>query len=257
MPRNTVKFFFIVLLTINYCTNNKYANDASIQKDITDAVNSYNSESWEIRLDALKKISRYSDTVYAKNSFLFILKAADDSHSEIRIEALKILKKLKAPAAEEKIRNIALSDSNANVKYFAFSALEEYGNIKNEESFLLGLKDEDWLVRESALKGLMKINDPDIQNKHLPIIITAITDTNISIRITAISNLSVKNPQIYEVLSGILNNKESGSTILIAALQGIKGYKLDEITKKRIIDLLTHKDKQVRISSLQVLKYKE
>jgi len=254
-----IKTFILsmIILSVNYCTTSKFAEIAAIQKDITAAVKDYNSENWETRLNALKRISRYSNTVYAKNSFLLIIIATEDSHSEIRIEALKILKVMKAPAAEERIRSIALSDTNSNVKYFAFSALEGYGNIKNEKAFLTGLNDKDWLVKESALKGLMKINDPDIQKKHLPVIIKAINDKNISIRITALSNLAIKDPLIYAELTKIINNNESGSTILEAVLRCIKGYKLDEITRKKIIQLLTHKEKQVRLLSLQILKYKE
>jgi HEAT repeat protein len=256
MPQKTFNIVFILIFCTYYCTSSKLTEDA-IQRDITSAVKDYNSDNWETRLKALKRISRYLNTVYAKNSFLLILIATEDPHSEIRIETLKILKAMKAPAAEERIRNIAVSDTNANVKYFAFSALEEYGNKNNEGAFLAGLKDNDWLVKEAALRGLMKINDPDIQKKHIQIIIKAINDKNISIRITALSNLSIRDPLIYTELTKIISNKDSSSTMLKAALNSIKGYKIDEITKAKIINLLTYNDQQVRILSLQVLKYKE
>jgi HEAT repeat protein len=220
-------------------------------------VNSYNSEDWETRLNSIKSISKYSNTVYAKNSLLLVLKATDDTHSEVRIEALKILKKSKAPAAEEKIGQIALSDENSNVRFFAFSALEVYGNIKNENIFFRGLDDSDWLVKEASLKGLMKIDDPGIQYKYLDTILKAIHDSNISIKLTAISNITIKDQLIYNELAEIINNKESGLSILKAALHKIAGYKLDKKTKKRVIELLTHRDKSIRLLSLQVLKQEE
>ncbi|HNX23499.1 MAG TPA: HEAT repeat domain-containing protein [Spirochaetota bacterium] len=246
-----------VLILVRCSTGNQFTEDAEIQKNITSAVNNYNSDNWETRLESVKSISKYSNTVYAKNTLLLVLKALDDSHSEVRIEVLKILKKMKAPAAEERIGSIALADENSNVRFFAFSALEEYGNIVNEDIFINGLDDADWLVKEAALKGLMKINDPEIQIKYIDIILNAINDRNISIKLTAISNLKIKDPLIYEELARIINDKESGLSVLKAALEQIKGYKLDSITKKRIIELLTHRDKKVRILSLQALKQEE
>lgn len=93
----------LLMLILSSCgSKGQITNDAKIQNDITIAVNDYNSDNWEIRLNAIKKISRYSNTVYAKNSFLLIFKALNDSHSEVRIEALKVLTNIKAPAAEKK-----------------------------------------------------------------------------------------------------------------------------------------------------------
>lgn len=260
MPQLKSKIFlihFILILAgllVLCCSSNQFIEDTAAQQEITAAVNNYNSENWEIRLESVKSISKYSNSVYAKNSLLLLMKALDDSHAKIRIEALKTLKVIKAPAAEEKIGGIALNDINSNVKFFAFSALEEYGSIQNEDIFIHGIDDTDWFIKEAALKGLMKIKDPEIQIKYLNIIVSAINDKNISIKLTAISNLNIKDPLIYEKLSEIINNKESGLSVLKAALEKIKGYKLDKKTKGRIIELLTHRDKNVRILSLQALK---
>lgn len=249
---------FILILTgflVLCCSsNNQFIEDMAAQQEITAAVNNYNSENWEVRLASVKSISKYSDSVYTKNSLLLLMKALDDSHAKIRIEALKTLKVMKAPSAEEKIGSIALNDINSNVKFFAYSALEEYGSIQNEDIFIHGIDDTDWLVKEAALKGLMKIKDPEIQIKYLNIIVSAINDKNISVKLTAISNLNIKDPLIYENLSEIINNKESGLSVLKAALEKIKGYKFDNKTKGRLIELLTHRDKNVRILSLQALK---
>ncbi len=249
---------FLLAFTFFKCSsNNQFTEDGEIQKDITNSVNNYNSENWEIRLKSIKNISKYSQTVYAKNSLLLLIKALEDTHSEVRIESLKILKKMKAPAAEEKIGNIAVSDENSNVRFHAFSALQEYGSLKNEVLFLKGIDDKDWLVKEAALCGLMSINDTEIQIRHLDIVLQAIRDTNVSVKLAAISYINIKDPLIYEELTKIINNKESGLSILKAALEKVKGYKLDKTTKKRIIELLTHRDRKVRLLSLQVLKQEE
>jgi len=253
--RQIILYFVLPLIILSGCSSgDQFIEDKKIQNDITTAIYNYNSNDWEIRLNSIRNISKYSDTVYAKHSLMLLFKALDDSHSEVRIETLKILKKMKAAAAEDKIAEIASTDENSNVRFFAYSALEEYGNLINEDIFIKGLSDNDWLVQEASLKGLMKINDPEIQIRHINIIINAINHRNISIQLIAVSNISIKHLLIYNELSKIINNDKSGRHILKAALEKIRGYKLDEKTKKRIIKLLTHRDKNIRILSLQVLK---
>ncbi len=246
-----------ILLLISCSSTDRFKNDVEIQDNIKTAVNNYNSDNWEIRLRSIKNISKYSDSIYAKNSILLVIKALDDSHSTVRIEALKILRPIKAPAAKEKIRSIALTDINSNVQYYAYSALGEYRNISNEVTFIKGLESRDWLVKEAALKGLMEINDPEIQIKYIDIILNAIKDKNVSIKLACISNLTIKDPLIYSELSKIINNKKSSLYLLKAALEQIKGYKIDDKTKNRLITLLTHRDKEIRILSLQALKLEE
>ena len=246
-----------VTLLISCSSTARFSDDAEIQNNIKSAVNNYNSDNWEIRLKSIRSVSKYSDSIYAKNSMLLVIKALDDSHSSIRIEALKILRKIKAPAAEEKIRAIALTDMNSNARYYAFAALGEYRNIKNETAFIKGLESRDWLVREAALSGLMGINDPEIQIKYIDIILNAMKDKNVSIKLACISSLTIKDPLIYSELSKIINNKKSSLYLLKAALKQIKGYKIDDKTKNRLISLLTHRDKEIRILSLQALKLEE
>lgn len=246
-----------VSLLISCSSTARFSEDVAIQNNIKTAVNNYNSDNWEIRFKSIRSVSKYSDSIYAKNSMLLVIKALDDSHSTVRIEALKILRKIKAPAAEEKIRTIALTDMNSNARYFAFSALGEYSNIKNETAFIRGLESRDWLVREAALTGLMRINDPEIQIKYIDIILNAMKDKNVSIKLACLSNLTIKDPLIYSELSKIVNNKKSSLYLLKAALKQIKGYKIDDKTKTRVISLLTHRDKEIRILSLQALKLEE
>jgi HEAT repeat protein len=246
-----------VVLLFSCSSTSRLSDDEIIQNNIKRDVNNYNSPNWETRLRSIKSVSKYSESIYAKNSTLLVIKALDDSHSAVRIEALKILRKIKAPAAEEKIRTIALGDINSNARYYAFSALGEYRNIKNESFFLKGLENRDWLIREAALIGLMGINDPEIQIRYIDIILNAMKDKNVSIKLACISNLAIKDPLIYSELSKIINNKNSSLYLLKAALKQIKGYKIDDKTKNRVISLLTHRDKKIRILSLQVLKMEE
>jgi HEAT repeat protein len=254
--KHNILYLLIVLPHFLACGGSLLMEDA-MQKEIITAAKNYNDENWEIRLLAIINISKYSDTIYAKNSLLLLIKALDDPYSVVRIEALKSLKKMKAAAAEEKIGDLAMSDENSNVRYFAYLALEEYVNIANEDIFLYGLNSNDWFIKEAALRGLMRIDNYAIQTKHIDIIIDCIKNKNTAIRLTAIQYLTIKSALIYDELADIINDKTSGLTVLRAALGEIKGYKFDIKTKMRIIELLTHRDKSVRLLSLQALKYEK
>ncbi len=251
----TNTLFFLSVLLVSGCSGRgDVLSDAAVQKEITTAVNDFNSDNWQVRIDAVRRISKYSQSVYAKNSLLLIIKALDDSHSEVVIEALEILKQIKAAAAEEKISFIAQNESNPNLKYHALSALAEYRDIKNEKIFLDGAASHDWLVREASLKGLLSINDPYVQTRNLDLIIKAINDENISVKLSVIPLINIKNPLIYDELVKIINEEGSRISLMISALQKLAGYTLDDATRERIVVLLTHRDKNVRILSLQVLK---
>ena len=80
MPlKQIILLFFILTPHLFTCSSSSRLTEDAAQKDITLAVNNYNSENWEIRLESIKNISRYSDTIYAKNSMLLLLKAIEDN----------------------------------------------------------------------------------------------------------------------------------------------------------------------------------
>jgi len=245
---------FLVLTNTSCSGNQIVSSDSVVKSEIIKGINDYSSENWEIRLRGVQTVSNYGNTIYAKNVLLLLMKAADDMHPRVRCDALTGLKKMAAPAAMEKIRELALTDKDSNVRLFAISALEVYKSIQNEDIFLKGLDDQNWFVRETSLRGLLLIDDQYLQTRHKDIIIKAISDDNISIRLTALNSVRIKDPLLYTEISRIINNKESGLSILKAALFAVKGYRLDDITRNRIISLLIHRDEDIRLLSLQVLK---
>ncbi|MCL1833905.1 MAG: hypothetical protein FWG49_05315, partial [Leptospirales bacterium] len=90
--KHNILYLLIVLPHFLACGGSLLMEDA-MQKEIITAAKNYNDENWEIRLLAIINISKYSDTIYAKNSLLLLIKALDDPYSVVRIEALKSLKK--------------------------------------------------------------------------------------------------------------------------------------------------------------------
>lgn len=252
----TFLFLALVILAVPLCSiNEKILNeDDAAKKDITAAINNYSSDDWEIRLAAVKRAARYGDTVYAKNVILLLLLAADDYHPIIQIEAIKNLQRIKPLAAADTLRNIALNDTDANVRYAAISALQDYASPDNEEVFTSCTSSQDWLIRESGYIGLLRIVPYDVQKKHLGKIIRGINDDSISVRIAVLTNVKLRDPLIYNEIVKIINNKKSGLSLLKAALSAARGYRFDKDTRERIVKLLTHRNRDIRLLSLQALK---
>ena len=135
-------------------------------------------------------------------------------------------------------------------------ALAEYRDPTASPIFVKGLTSEDWLLREESIKGLLMIDDILIQQVSIPYILKALRDQRINVRLSALKYVKVRNIKIYEVLQHIVNNKNNYNRIiiLISTLNAIKGYLLDDKTRERLIEFLTHPNREIRILSLSVLK---
>ena len=82
-------------------------------------------------------------------------------------------------------------------------------------------------------------------------------DTNISVRIALLNNLKVKSLDIYVSIINkfeISSMKKINTSLLRATLKALKGYRLDLRTREKVIELLGHRDKNIRILALRVLK---
>jgi len=85
-------------------------------------------------------------------------------------------------------------------------------------------------------------------------IIKGINDKNIAVKIAILLNIKIKDQLLYDKISEIIQNRKTKTSLLEAALIAIVGYTLDDVTKERIVELLTHRNKKIRILSLRVLK---
>ncbi len=225
-----------------------------IKNEITDAVHLYSSDNWEQREKAVVSMYKYKDSIFSENIFLFFLKATEDRQSAVRIKAVQGLHLMSNPAAIDRLKVLAMDDPKANVRWHAILALGDYRIKDNENIFIESYKSSDWLVREAAIKGILKIKDPEIQEKNISLIIQAINDPVISVRLAALQNIEYKNELLYPEIAGIINNKKSSLSILKAALSAIKGYRLDYKTRDKLISLLTHYDRKIRIMAFRALK---
>lgn len=229
-------------------------DDKAARTAISSSINDYSSGDWEVRLAAVKSASKYSDTVYARHIMNMMLNAAGDYHPAVRIEAVKSLKKMKTYAALEKLRELALTDSDHNVRSAGITALHDYASADNSDIFITGINSRDWLIREASYIGLLKIKPDDIQSNYIGKIIKGIKDPNLSVKLAVLTNLKIKDPLLYNEISGIVNNKRTGISLLKGALVAINGYTFDERTRGRLLGFLTHRNKDIRLLSLQALK---
>ncbi len=257
MPRiigihiSLILFFF--LLT-GCSTSIVQLDNDRIKENIKDVVKDYSSKNWEQRRKSVINISRYSESVYAKNVIIFLLLATEDTHPLVRIEAASALGKIRAVTAMSRLQEMAENDPGLNVRWHAVRALSTYADKENLQIFIKGIDNRDWLIREASTKGLLKINDPVILKNNMIYIKKSLTDSSLSVRIAALMNLQIKNEELYLIISEIVRNKKSGLSVKKAALTAIKGYKFDDKTRKIITSLLIHWDGEMRILALRALK---
>lgn len=231
-----------------------HGNNDKIKSRINASENLYSSDNWEDREKAVIDLYYYKNSFYSRDILLFFLKASEDRHSAVRIKAVNGLHLMPDPAALERLRIMAKEDPKINVRWHAIQALADYRIKENEKLFVESFKSSDWLIREAAIIGLLKINNPESQIKNILLIKKGLNDPVISVRLATLQNLELKNELFYPDITKIINDKQSSPSILKAALSAIKGYRLDYTTRDRLITLLTHYESEIRIEAFRALK---
>ncbi|MBN2403269.1 MAG: HEAT repeat domain-containing protein [Spirochaetes bacterium] len=244
-----ILYFFLIL--IQGCSG-RYISEDNERKIVEALSQSYKSNSWETRKEAVSNLCFH----YSPEVEDIVITALEDTHSAVKIEALKCLGIKRPLKAKRIIRRIAESEQDNNIRMYSIQSLAKYRDPTSAPVFAKGLNSEDWLIREESIKGILMIDDALIKRISVPYIIQALNDSRINVRLAALENLKIKNKIIYNELSAIINNDETYNKInlLNAAIKAINGYLLDKTTREKIISLLTHPNVDVRISSLGVLK---
>jgi HEAT repeat protein len=245
-----IKYCFISILFLCGCTGRFISDDEN--KDLEKIIKLYDSLSWEDRNSAINQVC----VIKSSNAVNLLARALDDTHSANRIQALECLGIRTEKSTKKRIKEIAESDPDSNVKLKAIQALAWYKDPSSAPVFAKGLSHEDWLIREESIKGMLMINDAIIREISIPYILKALDDPRINVRLTALRYLEVKNQRIYYKLTGIINDEKNFNKInlLKTCLNAINGYVIDPDTKKKLIKFLTHQNKDIRILALNVLK---
>jgi hypothetical protein len=210
----------------------------------------YESDDWTTRKKAVNRVSR----ILTPDATGLLLKATYDTHEIIRIEALTGLRRHTPQSALERIKEIAETESSSNIKWHALKTLGYYREPTAALIFAKNLKNEDWLIREESIKGLLKIDDYAIRYVSVPYVLEALGDSSMSVKLTTLKYLHVSDPRIYEKLSGMLMSAGDGQQALIEeTLKALKGYELEQKTRDRVIGYLTHQNVNIRLSAHRVL----
>jgi len=256
--KNKVRVLILILLScaaISCATKQEpKIEDESLKKKFLKIQKYYSSENWETRLTAVKSSKEFLNTSFDSEVMAILLMAVKDPHPKIKIEALRVLSTTTPFSALGILREIALSEDNLNVKAAAIETLGEYKMASNSEIFLKNINHRDWLIREAAFRALLKIEPMELQKNYIGHIIKGINDKNIAVKIAILLNIKIKDQLLYDKISDIIQNRKTKTSLLEAALIAIVGYTLDDVTKERIVELLTHRNKKIRILSLRVLK---
>lgn len=257
LHKPVLSLFLLLIISLSCSTKTPATENTEARDAITRSVKLYSSGNWEIRRMAISRVVAYSGTAYSRNVILLLLKATDDPYPLVRVEALHALARIKTESAHDRIREMALYDSEAVVRWSAYKALEIYRSADDEPVFIKGYSDSDWLIREAAIRGLLVIENDDVQARNIGLIISAVNDSNVSVRIAALNNLKFRHDLLYSEIISLINNKTTGISLLKAALTAVSGYRLDEKTRNRLVKLLTHGNSEIRVLSLRALKKDE
>ncbi len=211
----------------------------------------YESANWQVRRSAIRELASYK----IREAEAVLVKALDDSHTLVRVEALEGLEKTENVTARRRIRALAEYERNNNVRWQAIRVLRGFRDPRDAVVFAKGLSIDDWLIREESIKGLLSIDDFAIKYVSVPYILQALEDSSINVRIAAIENLSVRDERIYAALAAMLDDEVmTKHSLLKALLKALNGYKLDGLTLKRATSLLVHQNTEIRVLALRLVK---
>lgn len=254
-----VNFIIIfVLIVIINCSKSSIKTDinqnAVYYKSVFDK---YQSENWVVRYQAIVELSNYIKTPFYDEIEILLLKATYDNHPKIKILSLELLSHLPSGRIINRIIDMASETKDDNVKLYALMTLSEYKSMVTYPIFVSGLESQDWLIRDVSMKGLLLINDYEDNNKIIPYILKGLNDPSDIVVITTLENLNIKDDKIYREIITIFNKVYKNNiknSLLLACLHAIRGYRLDDDTRKKVINLLTDLNKDIRLLSLRILK---
>lgn len=236
---------------------------------IRSAYDQYRSEDWQVRYKAIQRVlallnaSTIDEAVLLDEEnlnyqllALLLTNATRDIHQVIRIEALRGLGRLRYRGSLERIREIAFNDRESdNVRWHALKTLGYYRDPRSLGIFVKGLMSDDWIVRESAVLGLLQLEGIVDKDALVPSIVQAVLDVNEGVRIAVMENVKTRDDRIYAALSArFANPRKTSIGQLKGILKAMTGYKLDPRTREKVINLLGHEQSEVRLLALQVLK---
>ena len=215
----------------------------------------YSSAAWPERREIIREIVKYYKSSQAGLVTATLTRAAEDSHQAVRVEAVRAIDRVEEKWSHELLRKCALSDASDNVRWYALKALKKRRDPADIEVFIRGMQSEDWLVREESVGGMLALDDATIRERLVPYIIRAINDPRTNVSLAALRKIRVKDDRLYAAITAKLYAaSDFDYSLITSCLEALYGYRLDEKTRERIIQLLLHQNVRIRLLALHVLK---
>lgn len=245
------KTFYLLLLVVVSVSCARKIIVGEDEKLLEKYIKQYDSSDWEERVDAVSKVSGFR----SDRAVNFLLSATYDVHQAVAIESLRGFSISHPEVALDRIQYLAEFENNDNVRWYALKVLAEYRNPKSAPVFVIGLNSSDWLIREASIRGLLMIDDYAIKYVSIPYIIEALNDNKINVRITTLEHLDLRDKRLYDTIVALIpSDVNRNSSLLEAILKALRGYKLDGTTRMKLINLMTHQNKRIRLLAFRVLK---
>ncbi len=217
------------------------------------AANKYAAGNWMERAEAVREIVRYIGP--DKNDLIVgtLMVASGDPYQQVRMEAVKGLAIMKSQESLAMLRRIASEDPADNVRWHALRELRGLGDAPAADIYIRALDSDDWLIREEAARGIISLDNTVIRERMIPHILRAMNDPDVNVVLAVLNNITFRDQRLYRAIADRIQG-ESDYSLLAAALKAANGYRLDEKTKEKVIDLLVHNNSRIRVLALRVLK---
>lgn len=251
-----IRLLILLLILIPVSCGKRILRDEGIidhSLRISQLEKQYQSKNWTVRRDAVNRAYEYP----SREALEFFIKASYDIHNLVKIDALFGLALYDSDRAYNRIKDVAVDNAESDIVHIAaLKALNNYKSPRAVYIFINSFYSGDSSVRKAAIAGLLNINNDAVESMSIPYIIKALNDSSVSVRMTTLDNIRIKDPKIYDYLKKYIMNKKNhnNNTYLVKVLETLEGYEIDEDLEKVLIGLLTHYNLEVRVLSLRALK---
>lgn len=246
---------FLSISTLN-CSNNLVIDSRGISvSSIKNSIEKYQSPDWEQRLIAVKDLKNNIKGPNDQLVEMALIISSRDTHPSVRIESLNGLENLATKKSIDRMNEMALSDESLNVRWQALRSLVKIRDESSYSVFMQSFSSDDWLIREAAIQGILLYSSVAGSESLAQYSEKGLKDINECVKIATLRNLQVKEEMLYPLVLDIFKkHKKSSHPLLNASLVALKGYMLDKETRDDVIDLLGHKNREIRILAFRVLK---
>lgn len=212
----------------------------------------YASPYWVDRRNAVTSMARFR----LPDAEEFIREASADSHSRVRIEAVRSLAVFATWTSIEQLSALYKQDTSASVRLECIIALGRMRATGAVPAFMDACEHTDWMMREAGITGLLGIEHRKIPHIQRDYAARALADESMAVRMACLRSLQFRHPAIRAILRKELLGEYPVLRPLYqaAVLRALTGYPLDDDLSARLKLLLTDANREIRVNALRALK---